>query len=71
MAVPTITHACWQRLAGGALANLKTQHLGIQLLTKRLQRSTDPLSVKASELHAFFAKWERVLPNEIQQLTHL
>lgn len=71
MAVPPPNHACWQRLASGGLARLKTQHLGTQLLTKRLERSTDPLSVKASEIHAFFTKWERVLPGEVQQLASL
>jgi hypothetical protein len=71
MAVPAPTHPCWQRLAGGALSRLKTEHLGTQLMTKRLERSTDPVSVKASQIHAYFAKWERALPNEVQQLASL
>lgn len=69
MAVPAPNHPCWQRLASGGMARLKTQHLGTQLLTKRLERSTDPLPVKAAEIHAFFAKWERVLTTEVPQLT--
>jgi len=71
MPVPPVTHPCWQRLAGGAIANIKTQHLGTQLMAKRVQRSEEPLHTKAAELHAFFAKWERALPNEVQQLTSL
>jgi hypothetical protein len=71
MSVPPANHPCWQRLASGAMARLKTQHLGPQLLTKRLERSTDPVNVKAAEIHAFFAKWERVLVAEVQQLNAL
>jgi len=71
MAVPALNHPCWSRLADGALSRLKTQHLGTQLMTKRLQRSADPVHLKAAEIHAFFAKWERALSAEIQQLTAL
>lgn len=71
MPVPAPNHPCWQRLANGAIANIKTQHLGTQLMAKRVQRSTDPIPVKAAELHAFFARWERALPAEVQQLTTL
>lgn len=71
MAVPALNHPCWQRLAGGALSRLKTQHLGTQLMTKRLERSTDPVQTKAAEIHAFFTKWERVLAAEIQQFSSL
>jgi hypothetical protein len=58
-------------MASGSLARLKTQHLGTQLMCKRIERSTDPVAAKAAELHAYFAKWERALPNEIQQLASL
>lgn len=68
-AIPPINHPCWQRLANGGLTRLKTQHLGTQLLIKRLERSADPAATKAAELHSFFIKWERVLPTEIQQLS--
>ncbi len=67
--VPPFNHPCWQRLANGSLARLKTQHLGTQLLAKRIERSTDPVGTKAAEIHAFFVKWERILPNEVAQLT--
>jgi hypothetical protein len=69
MAVPPLNHPCWHRLAGGALSNIRTQHLGTQLMSKRMQRSADPVEVKAAELHAFFSKWERALANEVSQLT--
>jgi len=71
MTVPPLHHPCWQRLADGALSRLKTQHLGTQLLIKRIQRSPDPAATKTGEIHAYFARWERALPNEIQQLTTL
>lgn len=71
MPVPSPSHPCWLRLANGGLARLKTDHLGTQLLTKRIQRSSDPPALKASEIHAFFSKWERGLTSEIQQLTAL
>jgi len=71
MAVPPLNHPCWQRLATGGLSRIKTQHLGTQLMTKRLERSTEPAHAKAAEIHAFFAKWERSLPAEVQQLSTL
>ena len=71
MTIPASSHPCWQRLASGGLTRLKTQHLGTQLMTKRLERSSEPVHAKAAEIHAFFAKWEKVLPNEIQQLTSI
>jgi hypothetical protein len=71
MAVPAPNHPCWQRLASGGLARLKTQHLGTQLMTKRIERSTDPVATKAAEVHAFFAKWERALAPELAQIQFL
>jgi len=71
MAVPPLNHPCWQKLAGGALSNIKTQHLGTQLLAKRLERSSNPIQERAIELHTFFTRWERILGNEISQLTKL
>ena len=71
MAVPPLNHPCWQRLANGALSRIKTQHLGTQLMCKRLERSDDPPSAKAQLIHAFFERWERALPAEVQQLTSL
>ncbi len=71
MAVPAQNHPCWQKLANGSLANLKTEHLGTQLVAKRIVRSTDPLPARAAELHAYFAKWERILTKEIAQLLSL
>lgn len=71
MALPPANHPCWTRAASGGLAKLRTEHLGTQLLTKRLERSTDPMPQKVSEVIAFFTKWERILPNEIAQLQTL
>jgi hypothetical protein len=71
MTVPAPNHPCWQRLASGGLSRLTTQHLGTQLMAKRIERSTDPVTVKAAELHAYFVKWERALPKEVQQLATL
>jgi hypothetical protein len=50
---------------------MKTQHLGTQLMIKRIERSADTPQAKAREIQAFFAKWERALPAEIQQLITL
>jgi hypothetical protein len=40
-------------------------------MAKRMGRSTDPLTSRAAELHAYFTKWERILANEVAQLTML
>jgi hypothetical protein len=71
MAVPALSHPCWQKLANGSLANIKTSHLGTQLMAKRMARSTDPLPARAAELHAYFTKWERILSTEVAQLPSL
>lgn len=71
MALPPSNHPCWHKLASGGLARLKTQHLGTQLMTKRLERSAESAAGKAAEIHAFFVKWERTLATEIQQLPTL
>lgn len=71
MAVPTPDHPCWQRLASGALAKLRTEHLGTQFLIKNMERSKDPVPVKAQAIHAYFTKWERLLGPELKQVTAL
>jgi hypothetical protein len=71
MAVPTPNHPCWQKLANGGLAKLNSQNLGAQLLAKRLERSQAPIAERASEVHAFFAKWERILTSELSQLASI
>jgi hypothetical protein len=48
-----------------------TQHLGTQLMTKRLERSSASETEKANEIRAFFTRWERALPNEVAQLPRL
>lgn len=71
VSVPSPSNPCWVRLANGGLKRLKTNHLGTQFLVKRLERSTDPLPVKAAEIHAFFAKWERILTAELEQIASI
>ena len=68
MAIPPNTHACWQKLASVGLGRIKTDNLAVQLMAKRIERSADPIALRASEIHAFFAKFERLLPSEIAQL---
>ena len=70
-AVPPLSNPCWTRLANGGLSRLKTSHLGTQFLAKRLERSTDPTSVKAAEIHGFFVKWERILSAELDQIARI
>ncbi|MEY4765816.1 MAG: hypothetical protein RI907_2489 [Pseudomonadota bacterium] len=71
MDIPPAQDPCWQKLAKGALSGLRTQHLGTQLMIKRIERSADPVATKAAEIHAFFAKWAKVLPTELAQLQRL
>lgn len=71
MSLPPSTHPIWLRLANGALSRLKTQHLGTQLMIKRLERSNDAAATKATEIFSFFSKWERALAVEVQQLGSL
>ena len=69
--VPPINDPCWLRLAKGGLSRMKTQHLGTQLMTKRLERSSTSDVEKAHEIYAFFTRWERALPSEVDQLPRL
>ena len=71
MALPSPTHPCWTRAASGGLARIQTSNLAMQLLAKRIERSTDPASQKASEIQAFFTKWERILASEVDQLNRI
>ena len=71
MALPSPTHPCWSKAASGGLARIQTSNLALQLLVKRLDRSTDPASQKASAIQAFFAKWERILGAEVEQLNRI
>lgn len=67
MAVPPITAPCWRQLAAGGLAKLRTNNLGTQMMAKRLQLSSASVDAKAQEIHAYYAKWERGLSDEIAQ----
>lgn len=59
------------RLATGGLSRIQTEHLGTQMLIKRLERSPDSPERKASEIFEYFTKWERGLSNEIAQLSRV
>lgn len=71
--IPNPTQPCWQKLASGKTP-LKTDNLGLQMLLKRLhgKLGAAPLEADlrqaASELHAFFVKYEKILANEIKAL---
>ena len=71
MALPSSSHPCWSRAASGGLARIQTSNLAMQLLTKRIERSTDPVAQKAAEIQAFFTKWERMLSSETDQLIRI
>ena len=71
MSIPDSSHPCWGKLADGGATRIRTQHLGMQLLIKRLERSSESPSQKAGEFRSFFAKWEPTLGSEIQQLARL
>lgn len=71
MAIPPLNHPCWQKLANGSFSKIRTKHLGTQLLAKRLERGELPAEEKIAEMHAFFTRWERILENEIAQLTSI
>lgn len=71
MPLPATSHPCWTRAASGGLSKITTSNLAMQLLTKRIERSADPVPQKVGEVQAFFAKWERMLTAEITQLQSL
>ena len=71
MSIPPSTHPCWTRAASGGLARIKTNSLAMQFLSKNIERSTDPIPAKAASIQAFFAKWERALGSEIDQLSRI
>ncbi|MES1972981.1 MAG: hypothetical protein V4472_11030 [Pseudomonadota bacterium] len=69
MALPLPTSPCWQKLANGGLATLRTDNIATQMLSKRMERSSAPVSQKAAEIHEYYAKWERSLAHEIAQFS--
>jgi hypothetical protein len=40
-------------------------------MCKRMEGSTDAVGLKAAELHAYFTRWERILPGEVAQIARL
>lgn len=71
MTIPASNHPCWTRAATGGLARIQSTNLAMQLLAKNIERATDPTPQKAAQIQAFFAKWERMLSSEIDQLTRI
>jgi hypothetical protein len=69
MPIPLPTSPCWQRLANGGLAALRTDNVATQMLAKRMERSNAPVTQKAAEIHEYYAKWERSLADEIVQFS--
>jgi hypothetical protein len=71
--IPDKSSACWRQLATGS-KTVETQILGLQLLLKRIHRTLEKASDAAAinsgaeEIHAFFIKFEKILPNEIKSL---
>jgi len=71
--VPDKSHACWRGLATGT-KKIQTEALGLQMLLKRVHGKITPSSpdseirAAAEELQAFFAKYEKILGNEIKSL---
>jgi hypothetical protein len=71
MAVPPPSHTCWSRAASGQLATIQTSNLGLQLLSQRLKTSQSAPGEKATEIRAFFVRYEKILSNEIAQLERM
>lgn len=70
MGIPQLNAMCWKRLLSGQMPQFHTKHAALMLLIKKLQSSGDDIDVRAKALSDFFVKYERVLANEINQLTH-
>lgn len=68
MAIPHQASPCWLRLASGGLSKMQTQHLGTQMLKKRIELSRAQPADKAREIFEYFSKWERILSDEISQI---
>lgn len=71
--IPAFEDPCWRALVTGE-RHLQTRQLGLQLMLKRCTTAFRPTSTPgeidqaARQLHAFFVRYERVLPQEIAQL---
>ncbi len=71
--IPNKSNSCWRELAVGKKL-IQTQTLGLQMILKRVHRSTSAtpnestMLVAIDELHAFFVKYEKMLDDEIKSL---
>ncbi len=59
------------RLASVGLSRFNTKALGLQLLFKRFDLESTPAVERAKAIHNFFEKYEKILSNEISQLSKL
>lgn len=66
--LPPLTDPCWMRLASGGLGQLRTRHLGLELLRLRMARSDEPLALKAAQVFQHFARWADELQDELAQI---
>ena len=71
MAIPSVNHPCWLKLARGQLERLPTEHLSMQLLRKRLSASEAPEQEKAADIRRFFEEYERILVAELAMISRL
>jgi hypothetical protein len=71
MEVPPEYHPVWLKLANGPVAGFAPRQLSLQLLFTRLKYEKMTPPEKARTLHVFFVKYQKILENELSQLTHL
>jgi len=71
MEVPPEHHPVWLKLANGPIGGFVPRQLSLQLLFTRLNYEKMTPLEKARTLYAFFAKYEKILSNEISQLVRL
>jgi hypothetical protein len=64
-------HPIWLRLVNGQVNGFVPRQLSLQLLFTRLKHEKIPATDKARTLHAFFVKYEKILSQEIAQLSQL
>ena len=71
--IPNKSNHCWRELAVGKKL-IQTQTLGLQMILKRVNRSTSTTPNEATiliaidELYAFFVKYEKMLTEELKSL---
>jgi len=71
MNIPPETHPCWARAAQKGSAAFCTKQYALQMLLKRLEKSSLPTPAKAAALFRYFSKYQMILPSELAQLRKL